>query len=389
MKKIPFHRASISSREIREVTSVLKSGWLTSGPKTAKFEEDFKSYIGCRNAIALNSCTAGLHLALAACGVGKGDEVITTPITFPSTVNVVLHLGAIPVFADVNVETLTLCPKAVERKITAKTKAVIPVHLAGYPCEMDAIMSVAKGRKLSVIEDAAHAVETIYKGKKIGTIADFASFSFYATKNITTGEGGMLVTDHDELAERVKIMSLHGISKDAWKRYGNGGYQHWDLIEPGFKYNMFDIQAALGIEQLKRVGSFYKKREKIVMRYDKALKNNPLVRIIQKPKGSVHGNHLYVVVLNIDSLTVGRDEIMNELQSQGINVGVHFRALHTMSYFQKNFRSSSWEVPNAEFLSNRLISLPLFPSMKMAEVDYVSDVFNKTLLKFSKKTFQS
>ena len=405
-KSVQFHQSYIQHGEIKEVVDTLKSGWITTGPRTKRFEEDFKEYIGCKHAIGLNSCTAGLHLSLAALNIGEGDEVITTPITFPATANVIIHQKATPVFVDVKMDTLNIDVSKIEKKITPKTKAIMPVHFAGHPCDMDRIMNIAKRHKLSVIEDAAHAIESEYNGKKIGNIGDFTSFSFYATKNITTGEGGMLTTNNDELAEKARMLSLHGISKDAWKRYlpqnspfkkgGEGGFQHWELFYPGFKYNMFDIQAAIGIHQLKKIEGFLKIRKEYVDMYNEAFENIPEI-VPLKTKGRIkHAHHLYVIIIKTEGLKADRDEIMSEIQNNGVGVGVHFRTLHLQPYFQNKspicpplpkggrggFERGMF--PVAEYVSERVISLPLYPKMSVSDVKYVIKVVKEVIEGFRK-----
>lgn len=403
---VQFHQSYIQQGEIKEVVDTLKSGWITTGPRTKRFEEEFKNYIGCRHAIGLNSCTAGLHLSLAALNIGEGDEVITTPITFPATANVIIHQKATPVFVDVKIDTLNMDVSKIEEKITNRTKAIMPVHFAGHPCDIDKIMDIAKRHKLSVIEDAAHAIESEYNGKKIGNIGDFTSFSFYATKNITTGEGGMLTTNNDELAEKARMLSLHGISKDAWKRYlpqnsplkkgGEGGFQHWELFYPGFKYNMFDIQAAIGIHQLKKIDVFLERRKKYVAMYNEAFENIPEILPL-KIKGRIkHAHHLYVIIIKTEGLKADRDTIMSEIQNNGVGVGVHFRTLHLQPYFQNKspirpplpkggtggFARGMF--PVAEYVSDRVISLPLYPKMKVSDVQYVIKVVKEVIEGFRK-----
>jgi dTDP-4-amino-4,6-dideoxygalactose transaminase len=409
-KFVQFHQSYIKNDEIKEVVDTLKSGWITTGPRTKKFEEDFKNYIGCRHAIGLNSCTAGLHLSLASLNLGEGDEVITSPITFPATANVIIHQRATPVFVDIEMDTLNMDVNKIEEKITPRTKAIMPVHFAGHPCDMERIMDIAKRHKLHVIEDAAHAIESEYNRKKIGNIGDFTSFSFYATKNITTGEGGMLTTNNDELADKARMMSLHGISRDAWKRYGKEGYHHWELYYPGFKYNMFDIQAAIGIHQLEKIEDFLKRRKKYVDMYNESFKDIHEIAPLKTMGKIKHAHHLYVIIIKTEELTANRDEIMNEIQSNGVGVGVHFRALHLQPYYQnihhrehreheelqKNlnvfsavFATSAVKFergmfPVAEYVSDRVISLPLYPKMKVSDVKYVIKIVKEVINRFRK-----
>jgi dTDP-4-amino-4,6-dideoxygalactose transaminase len=368
---LPFHQASIGEEEVKEIIQTLNSGWLTTGQKTRLFEKTFADYIGCKHAIGLNSCTAGLHLSLVVSGVSSGDEVITSPITFPATTNVIVHQNAKPVFVDVEPETLNINCSEIESKINNSTKAILPVHFAGHPCDMDAIISLAQKHNLTVIEDAAHALESKYHGNKIGTIGNFTAFSFYATKNITTGEGGMLTTNDDNYADKLRILSLHGISKNAWKRYGKEGFQHWELLMPGYKYNMFDMQASLGIHQIKKVESFLNKRVQIVKKYNDAFEKTEEIQLLKPESNIKHAHHLYVIVIKTENLKVSRDEVLNEIQKRGIGVAVHFRSLHLQPFFKQHFNYKKGMFPQAEYLSDRVISLPLYPKMTDEDVSRV------------------
>jgi len=368
---LPFHQASIGEEEVKEIIQTLNSGWLTTGQKTRLFEKTFADYIGCKHAIGLNSCTSGLHLSLVVSGVSSGDEVITSPITFPATTNVIVHQNAKPVFVDVEPETLNINCSEIESKINNSTKAILPVHFAGHPCDMDAIISLAQKHNLTVIEDAAHALESKYHGNKIGTIGNFTAFSFYATKNITTGEGGMLTTNDDNYADKLRILSLHGISKNAWKRYGKEGFQHWELLMPGYKYNMFDMQASLGIHQIKKVESFLNKRVQIVKKYNDAFEKTEEIQLLKPESNIKHAHHLYVIVIKTENLKVSRDEVLNEIQKRGIGVAVHFRSLHLQPFFKQHFNYKKGMFPQAEYLSDRVISLPLYPKMTDEDVSRV------------------
>jgi len=380
---LPFHRPWIDEVAIKMVVEVLESGWLTKGPKTEAFEMAFQGYIGCRHAIGLNSCTAGLHLALVALGIGPGDEVITSPITFPATANVIVHQGARPVFADVEEGTLNLDPGRLEEKITPRTKAIIPVHFAGHPSDMEAIMAIAKRHGLFVIEDAAHAIEAEDRGKKIGTIGHFTAFSFYATKNLTTGEGGMLTTEDDELAEKVHLLSLHGISRDAWKRYTPGGVHEWETLYPGYKYNMFDIQAALGLCQLKRLEEWWQIRRSYVQRYREALRGIPGVTLLEERPGIRHAYHLFVILLELERLKTDRRAIREALKAEGIGTGIHFSALHLHPYYRGTFGFRPGTLPVAERISDRVLSLPLYPKMTGKDVEDVIEALRKVIAVFA------
>ncbi len=368
---LPYHQSWLEDDEINEVVDTLKSGWLTTGPKTKSFEEAFKNYIGSKHAIGLNSCTAGLHMSLAVQEFEPGDEVLVPPITFPATVNVVVHQNLKPVFVDVEPDTLNLDATKLEEKISPRTRAIIPVHFAGHACDMDAIDAVAQKHKLCVIEDAAHAIETRYKGRKVGTLGSLASFSFYATKNITTGEGGMLTTDDDDLAEKIRVMRLHGLSRDAWKRYGKSGFAHWQLHAPGFKYNMSDINASLGIHQLKKVDRFLEIRKRYAARYNEAFGELEEVEPLAVRDYTDPAYHIYVLILKLERLTLTRDEFLNAMQEAGIGMAVHFTSLHLQPYFKERFNSHIEPLPNAAHCSNRIVSLPLYPKMTPADVERV------------------
>ena len=368
---LPFHQASIGEEEVKEIIQTLNSGWLTTGQKTRLFEKTFADYIGCKHAIGLNSCTSGLHLSLVVSGVSSGDEVITSPITFPATTNVIVHQNAKPVFVDVEPETLNINCSEIESKINDSTKAILPVHFAGHPCDMDTIISLAQKHNLTVIEDAAHALESKYHGNKIGAIGNFTAFSFYATKNITTGEGGMLTTNDDHYADKLRILSLHGISKNAWKRYGKEGFQHWELLMPGYKYNMFDVQASLGIHQIKKVESFLNRRVQIVKKYNDAFEKTEEIQLLKVESNIKHAHHLYVIVIKTENLKVSRDEVLTEIQKRGIGVAVHFRSLHLQPFFKQHFNYKKGMFPQAEYLSDRVISLPLYPKMTDEDVSRV------------------
>lgn len=324
---LPF-KPKIGKEEIAEVVDTLKSGWLTTGPKTKKFEEELKKYIGCKNIIALSSCTAALHLALATLGIKEGDEVITTPFTFVSTVNVILHQGAKPVFVDIGREDYCIDADKIEKAITKKTKAIMPVHYAGRPCQMDKISKIAKKHKLAVIEDAAHAIGSEYKNRKIGTMSDFTAFSFYAAKNLATAEGGALCVKNDKLAKIARILSLHGMSKDAWKRYSSDGSWYYEVVFPGYKYNMTDIQASLGLHQLKKLDGFISKKEKIAKLYEEAFKNMPQI-VLPKPELSIkHSWYLYPILINDKFLKINRNKFIEALKAENIGTSVHFIPVH-------------------------------------------------------------
>lgn len=374
-----FHRPWLGPEEEEEIIATLRSGWLTTGSRTKRFEQEFARFAQAKYAVAVTSCTAAMHLALTALGIGPGDEVITTPMTFASTANVIVHRGAFPVFVDVEPSTLNIDPNRIEERVTAKTRAIMPVHFAGRPCEMNEIMRIARRHKLAVIEDAAHALESEYEGRKIGSIGDATAFSFYATKNITTGEGGMVTTNRRTLAEKMQVLSLHGLSKDAWKRYSASGFAHYDVIYPGYKYNMFDIQAALGLCQLAKIDAFWKLRQNYTEIYDQAFQEVPEIITLNKDGNIKHAYHLYVILVKTEELTVSRDFILKEIQAKGIGVGVHFRALHLHPFYRNTFGFRRGQFPVAEYASDRVISLPLYPKMEERDVDRVINTVKKII----------
>jgi dTDP-4-amino-4,6-dideoxygalactose transaminase len=365
-----FNRPSIGTAEEEAVLDVLRSGWLTTGPRTRALEQRFAAFRGCAHAVGVNSCTAALHLCLLCLGVGPGDEVVTSPITFASTANVIVHCGATPVFCDVQDDTLNMDPASLEEAITPRTKAVIAVHFAGHPCDMDEIGAIADRHGVRVIEDAAHAVEAAYRGRPTGSLAAAAAFSFYATKNITSGEGGMLTSDDDDLAARAALLALHGISRDAWKRYGDEGYRHWDIVAPGYKYNMFDLQAALVDAQLDRIDGFWERRRALVEVYDEAFAGNEALRPLSRRDYVKASYHLYVTRLT-PAAGIDRDEFMARVQAHGVGVGVHFRAVHLHPYYRRTFGFRPGMFPVAEAAGDSVVSLPLFPDLGDDEIDRV------------------
>ncbi len=368
-----FASPLIEQPEIDEVVDSLKSGWIGTGPKVKKFEEDFGSYKSAKHAIALNSCTAALHLAMKVIGIKRGDEVIVPTMTFAATANAVIHAGGKPVFADCERDAMNLDPKDLERKITKKTKAIIPVHFAGRPCNMDAIMAIAKENNLKIIEDCAHAIETEYRGKKAGTFGDIGCFSFYVTKNIVTGEGGMAITDNEGYANKIKILALHGMSKDAWKRFSDEGYKHYQVVDSGYKYNMMDIQAAMGIHQLGRIDSYWKRREEIWNRYNEAFKDLPVFLPLPPEENTRHAYHLYTLLIDTGRAKVARDQFLDEMIKRNIGVGVHYTALHLHPFYQKAFGYKAGDFPNAEWISERTVSIPLSPKLTDEDAQDVID----------------
>lgn len=372
MEFIPYALPLIEDDEIKEVIDTLHSNWLSKGPKTVEFEKRFTDYVGAEHGIGLNSCTAGLHISQLAAGIGQGDEVITTPYTFVASANTIIHTGATPVFADIDPVTMNIDPKKIEEKITSKTKAIIPVHFAGYPCDMDPIMEIAKKHNLIVIEDAAHAVYTKYKGRMIGSIGDFTCFSFYATKNLVTGEGGLVTTHSEEWNDKMRIMSLHGMSKNAWNRYTDKGSWYYEVEYPGFKYNMTDMQAALGLVQLGKLEKMQKRREEIAQKYNEAFSKVEGVIIPHTDEENVHAWHLYVIRLKENAFTIDRGQFIEELKEKGVGTSVHFIPVPMQPYY-KGLGYKIEDYPNALAAFNGAISLPLYPKMTDEQVDHVID----------------
>ena len=376
---LPPFAPSLGDEEYEEVLDTLRSGWITMGPKTGKFEEAFAEYVGCRHAVAVSSCTAGLHLALVAGGIGPGDEVITTPLTFCSTANVIVHQGAVPVLADVRPDTLNIDPEEMEKKITPRTRAILPVHLGGQPCEMDEILALAQEHGLLVIEDAAHATGATYKGRMVGTIGDVTVFSFYATKNLTTGEGGMICTEDSNLAEQMSVLRQHGISRDAWKRYGDQGSWFYEVLHPGYKYNMTDVQASLGLHQLAKQEQFLQVRERYAGVYAQAFADVPEVLAPTVKDHARHAWHLYSIQLDLESLTIDRGQFIEALRRENIGTSVHFIPLHLHPYYRETYGFQKGDYPVAEGAYDRIVSLPLYPKMTEGDVEDVIQAVGKVI----------
>lgn len=390
MVEIPFHRPSIGQEEIDEVVRTLQSGWLTSGPRTAQFEGAFREFLGVPHALGVNSCTAGLHLALAGLRIGPGAEVITTPLTFCATVNVILHTGATPVLADVGPDG-NIDPASVAARITERTRAILPVHLAGLPVQMEEIWKLARTHRLHVVEDCAHAIGSYYRGWPVGAgnpeVGDYsaaAAFSFYATKNLTTGEGGMVTCHSGDLADTMKVLCLHGISRDAWNRYADRGKWHYDVLEPGFKYNLSDIQSAIGIHQLRKLQSFIQVRTRYAHIYNEILQDVCEVEVPPDRSDSLHAWHLYMLRLNLERITINRDEFISTLQEAGIGTSVHFIPIPLHPFFAPYAHLPHNECPQAMSLYPRLVSLPLYPGMTEAEVEHVANVIKKVVFRVRK-----
>jgi dTDP-4-amino-4,6-dideoxygalactose transaminase len=376
---LPFHRPCIEDDEIAEVTDALRSGWITTGPRTKQFEREFAEYVGAKHAVAVNSATAAMHLALEAIGLQPGDEVIVPAYTFTATAEVVMYFGARPVIVDVDPTTLNIDPGAVEAAVTEKTRAIMPVDLAGVACEYDPLRELASLKELVLVEDAAHALPTRYRGEMVGTIASITAFSFYATKTLATGEGGMLVTDNDQWAERAQVMSLHGMSRDAWKRHTAEGSWYYEVVAPGFKYNMTDMAAALGLRQLSKQARFLAERTAIAERYNAAFADLAEVETPTVPAHVETSWHLYLLRLNLDRLTVDRGEVIKALNAENIGTSVHFIPLHLHPVYRERFGYTPDSFPMAYQEYRRVISLPIFPGMTPADVDDVIGAVRKVV----------
>ena len=365
-----FGAPAIEDAEIQEVVASMRSGWLGTGPKVARFQEAFRAYRDAGHAVAVNSCTAALHLSLVASGVGPGDEVITTALTFCATANSIIHAGATPVPVDVD-DTMNIAPEAVAAAVTPRTRALLPVHFAGRPCAMDELLAIAARSDLKLIEDCAHAIESEYHGRKTGTFGDFGCFSFYVTKNIVTGEGGMILTNDAESADRLRVLALHGMSKDAWKRFSDEGYKHYQVVAAGFKYNMMDLQAAIGLHQLERVESYWLRRQRVWNRYNEAFAELPLQLPAAPEAGTKHAFHLYSILVDEAVAGLSRDAFLNAMTRHNVGVGVHYLCLAEFPYYQETFGWRPEDFPNATRIGRQTVSLPI--SAKLSDDD-VEDV---------------
>ncbi len=376
---LPFCRPDITEDEIAEVVDTIRSGWLTTGPKTQLFEERFREYVGSKHAVAVSSCTAGLHLMLMAAGIGEGDEVITTPLTFCATVNTILLQRAKPVLADICLDDYNIDPEQVESKVTPRTKAIMAVHYGGQPCRMDELATIARKHNLLLLEDAAHATGASYRGKMIGTVGDAAAFSFYVIKNMTTGEGGMVATNNDEIEDKVRLLRLHGMSHDAWKRYDAKGSWYYEVLACGLNYKMTDVQSSLGLHQLARLDGFIERRTEIVEDYKRRLGHLPEL-VLPKARPEVHHAwHLFPVWVQASS-GIGRDALIEELKAKGIGTSVHFIPIHYHPYYQQTLGVKPGDFPNTDKLFAGLLSLPLFPKMTNEDVARVSDAVEEIIV---------
>jgi dTDP-4-amino-4,6-dideoxygalactose transaminase len=379
---LPFSRPTISREAIDEVVSCLESGWITTGPRVKKFEDALKTYLGAPHVLALANATAGLHLALLALDLEPGDEVITTPMTFAATLNVIVLAGAKPVLVDVEPHTYNMDVTRIAGAITPRTRAIMPVHFAGLPVDLDPLYALAKQRGLRVIEDAAHAIGTEYKERRIGAFGDIQVFSFHPNKNMTTGEGGCVSTSDAKVAEQLALLRFHGMDREAWNRFGKSGSQHYEIILPGFKYNMMDIQAALGLHQLPALDGFIQRRTELALRYQKLLAKWPQWSLPQTPVyAHRHAWHLYTPLLNPAAAGMDRDAFMAGMKERNIGTGLHYRAAHLYPYYRQHFGFHPGQFPNAETISDRIVSLPLFPTMTDLDQDRViaamEDLFKK------------
>jgi len=364
--KVEFYKHTISQKDINNVVKVLNSLFLTTGETVKEFEEGFSRYLGCKYTVGVTSCTAALHLSLLAYGVGSGDEVITTPMTFIATANSIIHAGATPVFVDVEPETANINADLIENAITSRTKAILPVHLYGQMCDVKRIREIADKYHLIVIEDAAHAIEASREGVRPGELGDAACFSFYATKNITSGEGGAISTNSEEIAEKLRKLRLHGMSKGAEERYSKP-YEHWDMELLGWKYNMANIQAALLLNQLQNIEKNWQRREEICQTYEEAYEGNPQVACLKILPNSKSARHMFTILVSPER----RDRILWGLQKKGVGVAVHYRAIHLLSYYRQTYRYERGMFPVAERIGDSTITLPLYPRLSGEEVQYV------------------
>jgi dTDP-4-amino-4,6-dideoxygalactose transaminase len=376
-----FGAPQIDEAEIAEVVACMRSGWLGTGPRVARFESEFAAFrrVSASQVAAVNSCTAALHVSMVAAGIEPGSEVITTPLTFCATVNAILHAGLVPVLADVDPISQNIDPATIEAAITPRTRAILPVHFAGRPCAMDQIMAIARKHNLVVIEDCAHAVESEFHGQSLGTFGDFGCFSFYVTKNVVTGEGGMILGRSEEQIARARMLALHGMSKDAWHRFGDKGYKHYQVVECGFKYNMTDLQAAIGLPQLARVEANWQRRVAIWKRYDEAFAGLPVTLPAAEDPDTRHGRHLYTVMIDPRRCGIERDDFLEAMNAARIGTGVHYLSIPEHPYYQQRFAWHPEQWPNAMKLGRETVSLPLSPALSDSDVERVIDAVRRVL----------
>jgi len=381
---LPFAQPWITEEEIEKVSEVLRSGWLTSGPNVSEFEKKFGGYVGAKCSIATNSCTGALHVSLLSLGVGQGDEVITTPHTYAATGHVIAYVGAKPVLADIKSDTFNIDPEKIKEKITDRTKAIIPVHYAGQPCDMDEIMGMAEEHDLFVVEDAAHAIGAEYKGKKIGTMGDTTCYSFYAIKNMTTGEGGMITTDREDLEDTLRKFTYFGINKDAWKRYQKAGKWYYEVERLGYKYNMMDMQAAIGLVQLNKLDEFNETRRKYAKYLTKKLGEIPEIQTPSEKGDVKHVWHLYPILVKTEELKIDRNKFIDAMVAENIGMSLHFIPLHRHPYYQETFGYKEGDLPVADYVYERITSLPLYPKMSKDDLDDVVEAVQKIVSYYRK-----
>ncbi len=378
-KFLPIATAVFGPEEKQEMLDTLDSGWITLGPRTKKFEEELAQYAGTHYAIALNSASAALHIAMIAIGIKEGDEVITTPFTYAATVNAILHCGGKPVFVDIDPKTFNLDVSKVEAAITDKTKAILPVHYAGQPVDLDVLQDICKRHNLYLVEDAAHAIGTEYKGKKIGTIGDLTCYSFHPVKNMTTGDGGAIVTNNQELAEKLMVLRVNGMDKESWKRNTSTGSWDYAIVAEGYKYHMNDISAALGIHQLRKLDGFLKIRDEVAALYDQEFPRIPEVTPPYYEQNIRHAHNIYPILLDIDKLSISRNDVMNKMKEYNVGSIVYYRPLHMQPYFQQAMGVKEGDFPNAEYVFERLICLPMYHGMTPGDAKFVVDVLEKII----------
>jgi dTDP-4-amino-4,6-dideoxygalactose transaminase len=376
---VPFHRPYLRQAEEEAVLRVLRSGWLATGPETAQFEEEFAAYVGAAHAVAVSSCTAAMHLALRAAGIGRGDEVVTTVNTFCATVEAIVHAGARPVLADVEEDTLNISPQQIEAKLTPRTRALLPVDLAGHPCDMDSLRAIAERHGLVVIGDAAHSLSARYRDRPVGSLADLTAFSFYVTKPLSTGEGGMVTTDREDWAERLRVLRLHGMSRDAWRRYESARSWYYEVGELGYKYNLSDLQAALGRAQLRRQEALRRRRAEIAEAYREGLSGVPGVRLPAERPDVTHSWHLFIVRVHDGNGSSLRDRAIRDLADRGVGASVHFIPIHYHPYYARRCRAKPGDFPVAERAFEATLSLPIFPGMRQRDIRKVTDVLKSAI----------
>ena len=378
---LPFSRPALGEEEVQAVVDCLRSGWITTGPRTRELEDRFAVHVGARHALAVASGTGGEHLALLALGIGPGDEVVTSPMTWVSTVNIVELVGARPVFVDIDEDTFNLDPRRLRDALTSRTRAILPVHFAGLPCDMDAIGAVSRERGIPVIEDAAHAAGALLGGRPVGSLSLLTVFSFHAIKNLTTGEGGMITTDDDDLAARLRLLRFHGITRDSWQRQGQGAGAAYDVLRPGFKYNLTDIQSAIGLVQLRRLDALNDRRARLASRYLDALRDVEWIRLPAAEAGypARHAWHLFTILVDVDRLDLDRFGFMEAMKRENVGTGLHFLAVHLQPYYRERYGHRPGDFPEAEKVSERIVSLPLFPGMTEGDVDDVARAVRKVV----------